>query len=132
MRLLFFLSGQIIKDPLDSRDPIWILGVKLLENPDIGQAALACNSLLYEIELNPKRMLLFQELNLFVSAFRLRVLSFEKQYLEVKSGKDALESSNKNLQRARAKFRSLLMEITNVGKLLVIVLYRKRDVCVTS
>ena len=115
-RLYLFLSGQIINKPLEPRDPGWLLGLKLLHDADINQSALACNSLIYEIEINPKRMLLFQELTSFINAFRVRVLSFEKCYLELKTKKELLETTNVTLQRCRRKFITLLVEIAAVGK----------------
>jgi hypothetical protein len=116
MRLFLLLSGQLVRSPLEARDPVWLLGVQLLHDTDINQAALACNSLIYEIEINPKRMLLFQELTAFISAFRLRVLSFEKCYADLRTSKELLETTNTTLQRCRRKFRNLLMEIARVGK----------------
>jgi hypothetical protein len=116
VRLLFFLSGKLIKEPLEPRHPLWLLGIKLLYDPDVNQSALACNSLLYEIEINSKRMLLFQELNSFIEAFRIRVLSFQKCYVELKTQKELLETNNKTLQKCRRKFKTLLVEIARVGK----------------
>jgi hypothetical protein len=114
-RLFLFLSGKLIIEPLQSRDPVWLLGLKLLHDDDINQAALACNSLLYEIEINPKRMLLFQELSTMIDAFRLRILSFSPNYVDLNSCKSLLQSTTTTLQRSRRKFRDLLMEIARVG-----------------
>ena len=115
IRLVLFLSGQLIKEPLEPRDPLWMLEVKLLQDEDIKQAALACNSLLYEIECNSERIILYQELNAFVAAFRMRVLSFEKVYVDFKEKKNQLEENHAVLQKCRRKFKNLLKEIARVG-----------------
>ena len=115
IRMVLTLSGQTIKNPLDSNSPLWLLELKLLNDDDVLQSALAVNSLLYELEANPKRMIISHELFNMISALSGRIKKFEEAYSAMRSCSRDLKESNRALVRAKRKFNAELLEVTHHG-----------------
>lgn len=115
IRMTLTLSGQVIKAPLESRSPTWLLQLKIISDDDVLQSALATNCLLYELEKNPKRMIISHELNNIVSALGVQVKKFEIYYTGMQTASNDLRKKNRDLVRSRRQFNAELYEVTHHG-----------------
>lgn len=115
IRMTLTLSGNVIKTPMESRSPLWLLELKILTDDDVLQSALATNCLLYELEINPKRMLISHELSNMIAALGVRVKKFEDCYNGMRDNSKALAVNNRRLVRAKRMFNKELYEVTHHG-----------------
>jgi hypothetical protein len=115
IRLTLLLSSKITKTPLESRSPLWLLGLKLLTDDDIQQCVLAANSLLYELELNSKRLIIANELQIMITCLKTRVKKFETIYKEMSKYSKLLKMEIKDYFEKKRQFTEILFEITHMG-----------------
>jgi hypothetical protein len=115
IRLTLLLSSKINKAPLESRSPLWLLGLKLLMDEDIQQCVLAANSLLYELEINSKRLIIANELQIMITCLKTRVKKFETIYQEMSKYAKLLKVEIKDYFEKKRLFTEILFEITHMG-----------------
>lgn len=116
IRLTLMLSCQVTKTPLESRSPLWLLGLKLLTDDDIQQSVLAANLLLYELEINNKRLIIANELQIMINCLKSRVKKFEILYKEMTKYSKLLKSETREYLTKQKRFTEILFEITHMGK----------------
>jgi hypothetical protein len=91
------------------------LGLKLLMDEDIQQCVLAANSLLYELEINSKRLIIANELQIMITCLKTRVKKFETIYQEMSKYAKLLKVEIKDYFEKKRLFTEILFEITHMG-----------------
>lgn len=115
IRLTLLLSSKVNKSPLESRSPLWLLSLKLLMDEDIQQCVLAANSLLYELEINTKRLIIANELQIMITCLKTRVKKFETIYQDMSKSEKLLKVEVKDYFEKKRVFTEILFEITHMG-----------------
>jgi hypothetical protein len=116
IRLTLLLSSNVTKSPLESRSPVWLLSLKLLMDDDVQQCALAANSLLTELEINSKRLIIANELQIMISCLKMRVKKFEIIFKELTKYLKRLKAELREYVERMRQFTEILFEITHMGK----------------
>jgi hypothetical protein len=117
VRFVMLLSTQTSTVPLESRSPLWLLELKLLVDEDAMQCSLASDSLLRELENNPKRLIFSQEVSTMIGALNSRIKKFETSYKDLSKNSKKLKIKSRELHQAKKEFVIVLYEVAHVGRL---------------
>lgn len=117
------LFSKVNKTPLESRSPIWLLGLKLLGDEDVSQSVLAANTLLYELENNSKRLIIANEIQIIITCLKTRVKKFEQSYKEVTRYTKLVKSEKREFIDKKRQFNEILFEITHMGKIFIFLFF---------
>ena len=82
---------------------------------DIQQCVLAANSLLCELEINTKRLIIANELQIMITCLKTRVKKFETIYQDMSKSAKLLKVQIKDYFEKKRVFTEILFEITHMG-----------------